>query len=166
MYSLLFLFFLSGFSCSSVPIQARNFSRGLSLDCGVTDKLEDGEYATIESRNYPNYYPNKHNCVWTIITPPQASVYISCDTFDVRSGDLLTVGNIELAGRSNEDESWGFDVHPVMSDNKLTIRFKTNKRGSGAGFRFDRNIFLCDNLLPTDAMLLPVEGRARPPSLQ
>ena len=89
-------------------------------------------------QNYPGQYPNKHTCEWTIIVPQDASVSFSCDTFHVRSGDLLTVGTIELAGRSNEDETWGFDVHPLMSDSKLTIRFKTNKRGSGGGFRFDQ----------------------------
>ena len=145
-FILFFFFFLEGFSCFSVTHQPRNFTGNftgnfsrnhyLTLECGVTDRLETGEYTTIESQNYPADYPNRHSCPWTIITPRDASVYFNCDTFDVKEGDILSVGSIDLSGKVSENNTWGFYVHPLMSDNQLTIKFQTNRKGTAAGFRF------------------------------
>ena len=146
-FILFFFFFLEGFSCFSVTHQPRNFTGNftgnfsrnhyLTLECGVTDKLETGEYTTIESQNYPAQYPNNHNCLWTIKVPKNAYVYFSCDSLDIGKGDLLTIGGsltVKLSGNSGSEDYFGFAV--PMKTTTLKVRFKTNKKTRGDGFRF------------------------------
>ena len=61
------------------------------LACGKTDRLQHGEFTTIESANYPGPYPNRQNCRWRLEIPANSEVALFCDTFDVKRGDFLQI---------------------------------------------------------------------------
>ena len=144
MYYILLSLLVTGLSCNTVTRQPRDFpassnsSRQVApLECGATDRLQDGEYTTIESQNYPAQYPNNHNCLWTIKVPKNAYVYFSCNSLDIGKGDLLTVGGsltVKLSGNSDSEDYFGFAV--PMKTTTLKVRFKTNRKTRGDGFRF------------------------------
>ena len=127
---------LESFSCNTVsPRPKSNLSEVEQqvdpLPCGAEDRLRMGEFTMIESQNYPSQYPNKHECKWTIKVPKNSDVIFSCDFFDLKKGDFLSVGDYMLGGYY--DAPFGFRM--AMSKKKLKLKFKTNKKTTGGGFR-------------------------------
>lgn len=68
----------------------------ISKECGGTIQ---GTGGILQSTGYPNGYPHRHTCIWTIIAPVGRSVKLEFDDFDLetpsRSGrcrfDMLIV---------------------------------------------------------------------------
>merc|ERR1712066_729648 len=105
-----------------------------ALACGSVDTLNYGEYAVLETPNFPNKrYPNNFDCEWELVFPAGAQLFISCDYFWVKRGDFFSVGEDEFYGFSS-----GFSGRPVeLLDTaaSLSLGFTTNKRGRAWGFR-------------------------------
>jgi len=85
----------------------------------------------IESDNYPDQYPNKNKCSWTIKVPKDSDVYFSCDFLEIKKGDFLKVGSYKIDGYYDSP----FIYQVAMKGRKLKIRFKSNKKETGGGFR-------------------------------
>merc|ERR1719221_457393 len=64
-----------------------------AMTCGSTNVLNYGEYAVLESPNYPRRYPNNQDCSWEIVIPAGAQVFFSCEYFWVRRGDYFIYGD-------------------------------------------------------------------------
>ena len=121
---------------ASLPsASGRNFSRRQTepLKCGAKDSLASGEWIMIESKNYPNKYPNRQNCRWTLTVPKDAIVILSCEYFDVKKGDFFAIGNNKLHGT----REYGFFYYPFMMGRTLSLRFRSNKKTTGGGFRYN-----------------------------
>ena len=106
------------------------------LVCGINDTLHYGEFAVIETPNYANYgrYPNNHDCSWTIQIPASSEILFWCEYFHVRRGDYLFIQDQAYYGYASE----GFQFDPITSPDvtsTLNLRFRTNRRGRGYGFR-------------------------------
>jgi len=133
MKSLLVLFLPIGciIGRNSMKINGRDFS---PLDCGVTDTLHYGEFAVIESPDFgEEKYPNKFKCTWKLVIPANSKVLFSCDSFDVKKGDYLYFEDTPVKG-SKKGFSWDPVQYPDY-DVTITIKFTTNKRKRGKGFR-------------------------------
>ena len=106
------------------------------LSCGQKDKLNHGEFATIESTNYPGQYPHGEKCKWQLEVPSNSEVSLFCDSFDVKRGDFLQiVEGKNMLFRLQASSASSMFVPLPISGTKLSLLFKTNKRGSGAGFK-------------------------------
>merc|ERR1719510_225931 len=179
---LILFFFLSGFDCNKVTqrdidvstlikprVMARPRSRQVEpLSCGATDQLSDMEYATVESQNYPGQYPDKHNCRWNFEIPEHSQVYLSCESFDVMRGDWLKVIGTNMMLRLYGSIPNGFWLPlPLTSGSTLRLQFKSNKKGSGSGFRCYIDVYevapVTNTTTPTTTQS-PGSSTASPPS--
>jgi len=114
---------------------ARNGRQFAPLACGANDTLNYGEYAVIETPKFGRRkYKNRYNCEWNLVIPANSNLWFSCEYFDVKKGDYLYLAEMPLYGYSDT----GFYMEPVTSpdyDVSVTLRFETNKRRRGWGFR-------------------------------
>merc|ERR1711976_801628 len=87
---------------------AKNFA---PLECGTVDTLNYGEYAVIETPRFgERRYPNNYDCTWTLYIEDQAYYGYAAEGF-------------------------GFNATSPNASVSLNLRFKTNRRGRGWGFR-------------------------------
>merc|ERR1719367_1962974 len=114
---------------------ARNGRQFAPLACGANDTLNYGEYAVIETPKFGRRkYKNNYNCEWNLVIPANSNLWFSCEYFDVKKGDYLYIAEMPLYGYSDT----GFYMEPVTSpeyDVSVTLRFETNRRRRGWGFR-------------------------------
>jgi len=114
---------------------ARNGRQFAPLACGANDTLNYGEYAVIETPKFGRRkYKNNYNCEWNLVIPANSNLWFSCEYFDVKKGDYLYLAEMSLYGYSDT----GFYMEPVTSpeyDVSVTLRFETNRRRRGWGFR-------------------------------
>merc|ERR1719402_410 len=114
---------------------ARNGRQFAPLACGANDTLNYGESAVIETPKFGRRkYKNNYNCEWNLVIPANSNLWFSCEFFDVKRGDYLYLAEMPLYGYS----ATGFYMEPVTSpeyDVSVTLRFETNKRRRGWGFR-------------------------------
>ena len=114
-----------------------------TLNCRDYWDFEDGAVVAIESRNYPNNYPNRRKCFWAFSVPPNTNVSIVCEKFQVHRSDRLCLVD------SVNNDCWYGDVDypfqfpftfPVTDDySYLSIKFLVNRRRNAGGFRFNIN---------------------------
>ena len=64
--------------------------------------------------------------------PKDSDVYFSCDFLEIKKGDSLKVGSYKIDGYYDSP----FIYQVAMKGRKLKIRFKSNKKETGGGFRF------------------------------
>merc|ERR1719167_1106767 len=99
------------------------------------DPRSDGEYVVIETPKFGRRkYKNRYSCEWNLVIPANSNLWFSCEYFDVKRGDYLYIADMPLYGTSET----GFYMEPVTSpdyDASVTLKFKTNKRRRGWGFR-------------------------------
>ncbi|XP_042212963.1 astacin-like metalloendopeptidase [Homarus americanus] len=107
------------------------------VSCGE-HTLEPGTSVGIQSKNFPNQYPNRHNCVWTFkASASDSTISIDCATFNLKNsrrcrGDVLlledgnTLNNRFCGNLGTLSEGGDTDL--------LNIVFKTNRRGKAQGF--------------------------------
>jgi len=114
---------------------ARNGRQFAPLECGANDTLNYGEYVVIETPKFGRRkYKNRYSCEWNLVIPASSNLWFSCEFFDVKKGDYLYIADMPLYGYSDT----GFYMEPVTSpdyDVSVTLKFKTNKRKRGWGFR-------------------------------
>merc|ERR1719481_587220 len=119
-----------------VEIKPREYS---PLECGSTDTLHYGEFAVIESPNYgkkgrKGKYPNNFECTWDIEIPASSELLFWCEYFNVKRGDYLYIFDQGYYGVAKD----GFSFDPMTSPDEtatLNLRFKSNKKKNGRGFR-------------------------------
>merc|ERR1711872_987316 len=114
---------------------ARNGRQFAPLECGANDTLNYGEYVVIETPKFgKRKYKNRYSCEWNLVIPASSNLWFSCEFFDVKKGDYLYLAEMPLYGYSDT----GFYMEPVTSpeyDVSVTLRFETNRRRRGWGFR-------------------------------
>ena len=105
------------------------------LQCGTVDTLNYGEYAVIETPGYGwGRYPNNYDCSWTLSIPASSQIYFSCDFFHVRKGDYLFIEDQSYYGYAAE--GFGFAAESPDTTVDLNLRFTSNARRRGYGFRY------------------------------
>ena len=105
-----------------------------AMACGSSNVLNFGEYAVLESPNYPRRYKNNVDCSWELVFPAGAEVFYSCETFRVKRGDYFTIGDESFYG----NYFWGFgsfEVDLLDTQTSLQINFSSNRRRRSKGFR-------------------------------
>ena len=114
--------------------QMRHSRQVDALPCNGKDNLGDGEVVSIETPNYPEAYPNKKRCKWTIKIPKESTVYIYCEHFSLQKGDFLRIGKTKYYGLAGDD---GATFEPLTNKKKYTLKlqFKSNKRKNAGGFK-------------------------------
>merc|ERR1711892_871232 len=118
-----------------LPIKPEALKQVDALPCGATAKLEDGQGVTIESPRYPRKYPNNANCTWNLEIPAGDTVHLFCEYFHVKRNDFVEIVNVfhPFNGYANEGFYVPFDA--ASEDYTLQLRFVSNRRGRGWGFR-------------------------------
>ena len=100
------------------------------MSCGTTLSLREDEPVILQSKNYPENYPNNERCKYTFKVPKDADVAFFCDSFDVKKKDFLTVGTMMLFGTTEYGP-----MFTLPRGNKLVVNFRSNKKTTGSGFR-------------------------------
>ena len=97
---------------------------------------------SIQSPNFPNYYPHKKRCVWTITVPAGNFITVRFPTFDVEPSTNCVYDYVAfINGPSTTDPLLGRfcgSVPPTAvtsSMNQLTIVFRTDGADTFRGFR-------------------------------
>ena len=105
-----------------------------ALPCNGKDKLQDGEVVSIETPNYPQNYPNKKRCKWSIKIPKESTVYIYCESFNLEKGDYLRIQKARYSGLSGDNFT---SFEPLTNNKRYTLRlqFKSNKKKNNTGFK-------------------------------
>merc|ERR1719369_1858482 len=118
-----------------LPIQPKIVKQVDALPCGETANLAAGQETTIESPKYPKRYPNKANCTWTLNIPAEETLNIFCEFFHVKKRDYLELVDIFQPFNGFAPEGFSALLEPYPTDYTLQIRFTSNRRGRGKGFR-------------------------------
>ena len=105
-----------------------------ALPCNGKDNLKDGEVVSFETPNYPEPYPNKKRCKWTIKIPKESTVYIYCEQFNLEKGDYLRIQKTKYSGLSGDN--W-MNFEPLTNNKRYTLKlqFKSNKKKNNTGFK-------------------------------
>jgi len=110
------------------------FPNALPLACGSVDTLNSGEYAVLETPNFPDeLYPNNFDCERKVVFPAGAEVFLSCDYFWVKKGDYVSIGEQKYYGYSSGFTGLQLELEEGASS--LSLRFKTDSQGRAKGFR-------------------------------
>jgi len=118
-----------------LPIQPKIVKQVDALPCGETANLAAGQETTIESPKYPKRYPNKANCTWELNIPAEETLNIFCEFFHVKKRDYLEIVDIFQPFNGFAPEGFSALLDPYPTDYTLQIRFTSNRRGRGKGFR-------------------------------
>ena len=105
-----------------------------AMACGSTNVLNFGEYAMLESPNYPRRYPNNIDCSWELVIPAGAEVFFSCESFRVRRGDYFTLGDYSFYGKYSTG-FYGYQVELLDTQTSLQLGFTSDRRRRSRGFR-------------------------------
>ena len=124
---------ISSLEHSPAPAKEENSRNVDALACGTTTVLNFGEYAVVESPNYPRRYPNNYDCSWELVVPAGAEVLLSCDYFWVRRGDYFTMGDNQFYGYSEGFGGW--EVELLDTQTSIYLGFSSNRRRRAKGFR-------------------------------
>merc|ERR1711892_504977 len=118
-----------------LPIMPRAQKQVDALPCGATANLEDGQEVTIESPRYPRKYPNNANCTWNLEIPAGDTVHLFCEYFHVKRNDFVEIVNVFQPFNGYADEGFYVPLDAASEDYTLQLRFVSNRRGRGWGFR-------------------------------
>merc|ERR1712128_14064 len=118
-----------------LPIKPKALKQVDALPCGATANLEDGQEVTIESLRYPRKYPNNANCTWTLEIPAGDTVHLFCEYFHVKRNDFVEIVNVFQPFNGYANEGFYVTIEAASEDYTLQLRFVSNRRGRGWGFR-------------------------------
>merc|ERR1712098_440765 len=121
----------------NLTITPRKMRQVPALPCGSRADLNEDEEVTLESPNYPNLYPNRAKCRWTLMVPAGKEVQVYCESFHIVRGDFLKIGSDRWYGRADGGGSITIPTGGELGDpqRKLKVFFKSNRRRQGNGFR-------------------------------
>merc|ERR1712177_83863 len=121
----------------NLMITPRKMRQVPALPCGSRADLNEDEEVTLESPNYPNLYPNRAKCRWTLMVPAGKEVQVYCESFHIVRGDFLKIGADRWYGRADGGGSITIPTGGELGDpqRKLKVFFKSNRRRQGNGFR-------------------------------
>ena len=92
----------------------------------------NGTSGVIQSPNYPRNYPNGVICTWRIYPPEGKNVLLRFLNFSLQEtndcSDSVLVSDETICGNSSVLSSF------LLSDSPVVVKFKSNERGSSAGF--------------------------------
>merc|ERR1712115_529987 len=71
-----------------------------ALPCRSRANLDEDEEVTLESPNYPNLYPNRAKCRWTLMVPAGKEIQVYCESFHIERGDFLRIGSDRWYGNA------------------------------------------------------------------
>merc|ERR1712115_232683 len=108
-----------------------------ALPCRSRANLDEDEEVTLESPNYPNLYPNRAKCRWTLMVPAGKEVQVYCESFHIERGDFLRIGSDRWYGNAYGEFALIVPTEGELGDpqQKLKVFFKSNRRRQGTGFR-------------------------------
>merc|ERR1712128_267688 len=118
-----------------LPIKPKALKQVDALPRGATANLEDGQEVTIESPRYPRKYPNNANCTWNLEIPAGDTVHLFCEYFHVKRNDFVEIVNVFQPFNGFADEGFYVPIDAASEDYTLQLRFVSNRRGRGWGFR-------------------------------
>merc|ERR1711892_727428 len=118
-----------------LPIKPKALKQVDALPCGATANLEDGQEVTIESPRYPRKYPNNANCTWNLEIPAGDTVHLFCEYFHVKRNDFVEIVNVFQPFNGFADQGFYVPIDAASEDYTLQLRFVSNRRGRGWGFR-------------------------------
>merc|ERR1711892_390945 len=118
-----------------LPIKPKALKQVDALPCGATANLEDGQEVTIESPRYPRKYPNNANCTWNLEIPAGDTVHLFCEYFHVKRNDFVEIVNVFQPFNGYADEGFYVPIDAASEDYTLQLKFVSNRRGRGWGFR-------------------------------
>ena len=106
-----------------------------ALPCGAVDTLEYGQFAVLETPEFPDKkYPNDFHCQWRVEVPAMSQVLLSCDYFWLKYGDFFSFGGENYYGYSTGFSGLALDHEDDISI--LAFNFTTNGWKRARGFRY------------------------------
>ncbi|CAM9270170.1 unnamed protein product, partial [Lampetra planeri] len=136
---LLTLLFVSDSSLATEGFSASYTSIDATTDCGENFNSPTGSFS---SPNYPNYYPNNRDCVFTITVPVNMQVTLNFSSFDLEgSTPSCSFDFVEIRDGGYETSPLvgtfcGSEKPPVLvsHSNRYWIRFHSDSFVTRGGF--------------------------------
>lgn len=130
----------------TIPVHIEKLPRGLpkspeaqkqidALPCGGYADLDDHQEVTIETPRYPRKYPNNANCTWELAIPAGDTVEVYCEYFHVKRRDYIELVNVFQPFNGFAGNGFAVPLEAHSEDYTLQVRFVSNRRGRGWGFR-------------------------------
>ena len=105
-----------------------------ALACGTTETLDYGDFAVLETPEFPHKkYPNNLQCQWRLEFPAGSQVILSCEYFWLKYGDFFSFGGEKYYGYSTGFSGWVLDLEDDISS--LAFNLTTNGWKRARGFR-------------------------------
>merc|ERR1712002_1219262 len=108
----------------NLTITPRGMRQVPALPCGSRADLDEDEEVTLESPNYPNLYPNRAKCRWTLMVPAGKEVQVYCESFHIVRGDFLKIGSDRWYGRADGGGSITIPTGGELGDPQRMLRVK------------------------------------------
>lgn len=159
-----------------------NQGRGFHLKYQILCQRNITGYSgVIESPNFPDKYPVKADCLWTITVPPGNKIDLEFSHFDVENGMLFDKNNSHVCNFDYVEITEQIGEQPVSNKycnhmpTKITskgpslqIGFRTDGSGENGGFRLEWQINGCGGILtkPGGTFSSPNYPREYPPDTQ
>merc|ERR1719394_2424755 len=112
-----------------------------TLDCGRTFDLNADSSIAIETKNYPEMYPNRYRCRWFFNVAPNTNASMYCESFDVHRSDRFCIYDYYNYNRGcywgTEQQGFTFPFDFGISDDEgfIQMKFRSGRRRNAGGFR-------------------------------
>merc|ERR1712095_157706 len=112
-----------------------------TLDCGRTFDLNADSSISIETRNYPEMYPNRYRCRWFFNVAPNTNASMYCESFDVHRSDRFCIYDYYnynygcYYGTEQQGFTFPFDFGISDDEGFIQMKFRSGRRRNAGGFR-------------------------------
>merc|ERR1719422_2964349 len=112
-----------------------------TLDCKGKFDLNADSSIAIETRNYPEMYPNRYRCRWFFNVAPNTNASMYCESFDVHRSDRFCIYDYYnynygcYYGTEQQGFTFPFDFGISDDEGFIQMKFRSGRRRNAGGFR-------------------------------
>merc|ERR1719438_289101 len=112
-----------------------------TLDCKGKFDLDADSSIAIETKDYPEMYPNRYRCRWFFNVAPNTNASRYCESFDVHRSDRFCIYDYYnynygcYYGTEQQGFTFPFDFGISDDEGFIQMKFRSGRRRNAGGFR-------------------------------
>merc|ERR1719438_246538 len=112
-----------------------------TLDCKGKFDLDADSSIAIETKDYPEMYPNRYRCRWFFNVAPNTNASMYCESFDVHRSDRFCIYDYYnynygcYYGTEQQGFTFPFDFGISDDEGFIQMKFRSGRRRNAGGFR-------------------------------
>merc|ERR1719232_2360191 len=112
-----------------------------TLDCKGKFDLNADSSIAIETKDYPEMYPNRYRCRWFFNVAPNTNASMYCESFDVHRSDRFCIYDYYnynygcYYGTEQQGFTFPFDFGISDDEGFIQMKFRSGRRRNAGGFR-------------------------------